>query len=108
MNTISASDAAELYEAGGTAGPWTIVGATDSHYSRQSRWHNRYWLVVRDGNGNDWGIEYGIGLTENQEHDLPWDDVPDDRQLPLVRLYPQEVTTVEYRTRPAEPAEASA
>lgn len=106
--TITPDEAAELYdelawahdtlvsaETPPTAGPWTLVG---SSHKRESRWHNRYWLIVRDQDGADWGVEYGIGLTEIQENDLPWDNARGP--LPLTRLYPHTVTNVQYRTKP--------
>jgi hypothetical protein len=105
---MSAATAAELYADGEgadgeTAGGWTLVGDIESHahYSRQSRWHDRYWLVARNAEGETFGLEYGIGLTENQEDDLPWDRVPGDRERQLTRLYPHTVTRVEYHTTPA-------
>lgn len=114
MTTIDAEHAADLYELfddhgvidtdppldeDHTAHGWTLLGSTSS---RTSRWHERYWMVIRDSNGDDWGIEYGVGLTENQEDDLPWERGRD--QIPLVRLYPHKVVRVEYRRQPAEVA----
>lgn len=108
MKTIATDDAEELYEAingddgqllgdeGATAGPWTVLGSSQTD---QGRWHDRYWLVLADQAGDTWGLRYGIGLTENQEDDLPWED--HDGPLQLTRLYPHEVTRVEYRTTPA-------
>lgn len=106
--TITALDAASLYSdmegrPGDTAGPWTLVIDTeDAPHSRTSRWHEKYWLVVRDEQGETYGLEYGIGLTENQEDSLPWEGVPDDRDLPLTRLYAHTVTTTVYRHEPAQ------
>ena len=105
--TISAADAAELYAdgegaLGDTAGPWTLAGHAQEHPHRQSRWHQRHWLLLQDERGDTYGLDFGFGLTEYQEHDFPWDDAPDDRMLPLTRLYPHTVTTVKYRTKPAE------
>lgn len=95
---IDPFDAAELFEAdepGATAGPWTLAG---TQHVRQSRWHDIYRLVVRDQAGDHWGLEYRIGLTEDQAHELPWEDA--DEPLELVRLYPHEVRLIEYRTSP--------
>lgn len=106
--TITAADAAELYSdmegrPGDTAGPWTLVINTeDAPHSRTSRWHEKYWLVVSDAEGQTYGVEYGIGLTENQEDNLPWEDCPRDAVLPLIRLYAHTVTTVTYRHEPAK------
>jgi hypothetical protein len=107
MTAIDPADAEELYweqenyghdapanKGDHTAGPWTLVGSSETV---GGRWHARYWLVVADANDDTWGLRYGIGLTENQEHDLPWDGK--DGPLPLVRLYPHEVTRVEYHTK---------
>lgn len=114
MPSMSAANAADLYadglgNDGNEAGDWTLVGNVEArdNYSRQSRWHDRYWLVVRNATGETFGLEYGIGLTENQEDDLPWERgyggaAAVDKVLPLTRLYPHTVTRVEYRTSPAE------
>ena len=55
--TMTAEEAAELYEAAGgeVVGRWTKVG--DRWQAGQSRWHNRYWLVVWDPDDAIWGIE---------------------------------------------------
>lgn len=74
---------------------WTVIG---SAADGQSRWHDDYWMLLRDADGATWGVAYGLGLTENQEDSLPWER--GDRPLPLVRLYPREVTTVEWRRTP--------
>ena len=107
MTMISAGEAADLYADGEGAhgdrvGAWTLVGQAQGNPHRQSRWHQRYWLIVKDERGDTYGLDFGFGLTENQDDDLPWDDVPDGTELPLTRLYPHTVTTVEYRTKPAE------
>lgn len=115
MKTISAEHATDLYELldgdngiidddpvqddTTTMHEWVVLGSAPS---RTSRWHERYWLVLRNIDDEVWGIEYGIGLTENQEDDLPWEDGPDE--LKLTRLYPHVVTTTEYRTSPAAAA----
>jgi hypothetical protein len=110
--TITADLAAELYgegcgRPGETAGPWTLViDVEDAPHNRTSRWHERYWLVVRDAQGDTYGIEYGVGLTENQEDDLPWDHVSDDRELKLTRLFPHPVTTTVYRREPVPGGDA--
>jgi hypothetical protein len=108
-NTIRAAAAEELYadgegEDGDTIDGWTLVGAAQGHKERQSRWHQRYWLVVRDHEDAHWGVSYGLGLTEYQEHDFPWSSysatATPDTMLPLTRLYPHTVTSVRYRTKP--------
>lgn len=109
MTTIHAAAAEELYadgegEDGDTVDGWTLVGGAQDHKERQSRWHQRYWLIVRDHEDACWGLSYGLGLTEMQEDDFPWDPgygTPDpDKALPLTRLYPHTITRVAYRTRP--------
>ncbi len=107
MIRLTAAEAAELYadgegENGDVQGEWTLVGGANSHRHRQSRWHQRYWLVVRNGQGEIYGVDFGYGLTENQENDLPWEDVPDGRDMTLVRLYRHIVTKTVYRTTPPE------
>lgn len=98
--TILAEHAAELAESedpGAKAGPWTRV---DEHHYDTGRWHEKWWLVIRDEDGQLWGIEYKVGLTENQETRDPWyeDGVT---ELPLTRIYRHEVVRVDYRTKPA-------
>lgn len=109
---IRAAAAEELYcdgegQDGDTADGWTLVGAAQEHKQRHSRWHQRYWLIVRDHEGNCWGVGYGLGLTECQENDLPWEGPYDhrtnaDAMLPLTRLYPHTITQVKYSTKPPE------
>lgn len=96
--TIDPQHAADLYDStdGATAGPWTRIA---EQHQRTSRWLEYRHLVVADPAGQHYGLIYAIGLTENQEHDLPWDET--DEPLPLVRLYPHQVTTTVYRTDPA-------
>lgn len=77
---------------------WTVLGSTPS--GNDGRWHERYWMLLRDSDGATWGVKYGVGLTEDQEDDLPWDHRRGP--LPLVRLYPHEVRRVEYRTEPQD------
>lgn len=107
--TITAAQAAELYadgegEKGDTAGGWTLaVNVEDAPHIRTSRWHEWYWLVLRDEKGDTYGIDYGRGLTESQEPEFPWPwygdrSVPGDRELKLTRLYPHAVTKTVYRT----------
>ena len=98
--TITAEHAGDLYDSedGEIVGPWTKVG---SQHVRQSRWHNIHWLVVRNAAGEHWGLLYHIGLTEYQENELPWEEYGDG-PFELTRLYPHEVTRVEYRKTPAE------
>jgi hypothetical protein len=103
--TIDPQHAAELYgdldHIGGTtikttskAGPWSLIGR---QHIRTARWEEVYWLVVSDEDGDIYGVEYREGLTEEQETTCPWEG--SNEPLPLTRLYPHTVTTVEYRTK---------
>lgn len=109
MATIEPEHAEALYDAlsdngheepighGLVVGPWILIG---SSATEDGRWHQRFYLIVGDEAGDTWGLRYGIGLTEEQEDDLPWEDAC-GCPLPLVRLYAQEVTRIEWRERPA-------
>ena len=91
--TISANDAAELYELsdGDRHGEWTRIAV-----QRRStgRWRENYWLVVTKSEGF-YGIPYAEGLTENQDSDYPWED--SEAPIAMTPLVPVEVTTTEYR-----------
>jgi hypothetical protein len=93
--TIDPDTAADFHEVqeGGFGGEWKFVTVQPI---RTSRWHEINWLVVQHEDGDFYGLEFRDGLTEDQENEHPWDDA--DGPLPLTRLYPREVTTVEYRT----------
>lgn len=103
--TIGAGTAADLYEGenGDTAYGWTrVADVRDS----SGRWMEHRTLIVADANGVSWGVRYDVGLTEEQEHELPWDGGAES--LELVRLYPHTVTKTVYRTEPpAATAEAA-
>lgn len=99
LTTISADVVGDITAAilGGEAASaegWTFVA--DQHI-RTSRWHERYYMVLRNEAGELWGVEYAEGLTESQESEYPWED---ENLVPAVRLHPHEVTTTEYRTTP--------
>lgn len=97
--TIRAEHAAELHELdepGETAGPWTYVG---KQRTGSGRWRETYWLIVADADGAHWGLRYGVGLTEQQDHDYPWED-RSDGDLPLTRIYAHRVTSTVYRIEP--------
>lgn len=83
------------------SGPWTYVAEQDEG---SSRWRSHHTLVVRHEDGSYWGLHYAMGLTEYQDHELPWEGVDDDKQLLVTRLYPHEVRTVEYRRTEAAQA----
>ena len=99
MTTIDPQHAADLYDSddGELVGPWTRIG---EQHVRTSRWMEHYWLVLSDENGQHWGVPYELGLTESQDNDFPWEET--DEPLALTRLYPHEVTRIEYHTEPAE------
>lgn len=94
---IHPDHAEELYESdnGDTAGPWTRVG---EQKVGTRRWSEDFYLIVVNADGEHFGVPYALGLTENQPHDLPWEDT--DEPIPLVRMYPHEVSTVVYKTAP--------
>lgn len=108
MATITAAQAEELYcdgegVDGDTVDDWTLVGQAQEHTAGSGRWHQRYWLIVRNDQGEIYGLGYGLGLTESQEHDFPWEGwagKPGTRELGLTRLYPHTITRVEYRREP--------
>lgn len=107
--TIDARHVAELYEEfqdrddtpeaaadSDLVAGWSVVG---SALVRTSRWHERRWLVLCEvATGETWGVEYGIGLTEDQEDELPWAGVVGP--IGLVRLYEHQVTETVYRITP--------
>lgn len=93
---LGAETAEELYEAtdGDTVSGWTRVG---EQHIRQSRWYDEYYLVIRDEAGAHWGFVYQVGRTEEQEMDWPWDG---GDMVPLVRLYPHQVSITTWSTEP--------
>lgn len=100
--TILPEHAESLHEqqmVGATCGPWAYVAV---EHIRTRRWSEQYYLVVRNAEGEHWGLVFDEGLTEEQEFTPPWEGATDP--LPLTRLYPHEVVKVEYRTTPPEPA----
>ncbi|MEV4846119.1 hypothetical protein AB0K20_23240 [Micromonospora matsumotoense] len=96
MTTISAEHAEELYEAedGDTVGPWTRITEV-AHEAR--RWMQGHSLILRDEAGAYWSLDYDLGLTEEQPHELPWCKVD---PVGLSRVYPHEVVRVVYRRTP--------
>ena len=91
--------AEELHESsnGESVDRWTRVG--DIRNS-SSRWMERRTLVIKDGDGQFWGLGYEVGLTEEQESEYPWRGTGDE-PLALIRLYPHTVAKTVYRTEPA-------
>lgn len=101
--TISKRMAAELFAqgTGAQAGGLTVVGGDEpdqAFYIRQSRWHDRYWFALADEGGAIWGLEWGSGLTEYQEDDVPWQGP--ERPLKLIRLYAHQITRTVYQPVP--------
>lgn len=74
---------------------WVLLG---SAYSRQTDRHDWYWLVLERA-GQVWGVEYGIGLTDDQEDDLPWEGTAGP--VLLVPLWTRSPVSVEYCDAPA-------
>lgn len=101
IRTIAAGDAEELYEM--EDGESLIDGPTrvTEQVRSRGRWHEWRYLVIRDTDDTLWGIEFGIGLTEYQENEMPWRGSNSVRPVPMVRLYEHTTVTTEYRTEPA-------
>lgn len=84
-------------EAGDVCGDWSLV-ADQSQGS--GRWQeNRMLVLLHEPTGTYWGVRYAVGLTEYQDHDLPWKE---HYSFDAVRLYPHQVITTEYRMRPPQ------
>lgn len=92
--TMDADTAAALYELndGEHHGEWLRLA---TQLIRTGRWMERYWLVVTNG-GGCFGIRYELGLTEEQENELPWEE--SDEPLKLVQLVGVPVTSTRYLT----------
>jgi hypothetical protein len=96
--TLDATYAKDLFEElawtsdGQTHDGWTRVAEFDGYEARWVQWKT---LVLSDTDGNLWGLEYGAGRSEMQDHVYPWEN---GRSVDLVRLYAYEVRRVEYRT----------
>jgi hypothetical protein len=95
---IDSDTLAELfeYDDGEKSGDWARVAV---QHIDTARWYEHYYLVITDEPDVFWGAHYSEGLTENQDNDYPWEDRD---SVSLVRLYPHEVTRMEYRSKPAE------
>ncbi|HEY6115957.1 MAG TPA: hypothetical protein VI172_08365 [Candidatus Dormibacteraeota bacterium] len=96
MTTINPATVEQLIWLGdgATRDGWTKITAQPGHTSYR---HHHYTLVLRDAVGDLWGVDYATALTVEQAHELPWRQLPTGAQMPLTRLYPHTVTTVEYR-----------
>lgn len=97
MTAQSLHDHKPGYSLGDLDGFWEYIADQDEG---DSRWHHNHLMVIRDPDGQHWGLRYRIGLTEEQENEYPWDG--SNERLELLRLYRHEVRKVEYRTEPAE------
>jgi hypothetical protein len=98
--SIPSTVAEELYEVGDAdqAGDWTRVTDVEGD---SGRWEQHHTLVIRHKDGQHYGIRYSIGLTEYQDSTFPWKGDgwnPAPESVPVFRLYPHEVTRIEYRT----------
>jgi hypothetical protein len=95
--TIPADVAAELYELDDnerdSSGAWTRIA---DQIIDSGRWLERRWLVVSNGEGV-FGVRYADGLTEEQEHERPWEDDGVDA-IELTPLVGVPVTTTTYLT----------
>lgn len=63
------------------------------------RWNAHHWLVLQEiATGDQYAVEYSLGLTENQENDFPWK--PDYQERPefvdAFQVWPTTIITVEY------------
>lgn len=98
--TISAEDAAELFELadGERHGEWMRI--TDQT-GDSSRWREHHLLVISNGGGH-FGIPFALGLTENQDHELPWEKEAwtgkEPGPITLTPLVGVQVTSTEYLT----------
>lgn len=106
---MSVDEAADLYEVGSgtTVGRWTKIADHEDRraYVGSTRWHDWWWLVVRDDvNHSLWALKYGLGRTEDQEHELPWRETTSG--LELTQLWEHVVTRTEWRTSPPTASEA--
>lgn len=65
------------------------------------RWQADYNMIIENQAGELYSIAYSLGLTENQDNDLPWrKDIWDDSEPDDVEAWKVEaiqVTTTEYR-----------
>jgi hypothetical protein len=103
VNTTAYIDpelAEDLYESddGDKIAGWTRI--TDRRDGNR-RWMEDHTLIITDPEGLAWGLHYQVGLTEDQEDELPWRGTGDE-PLALIRLYPHTVTRTVYRTAPQE------
>jgi hypothetical protein len=76
-----------MWDNGGAVGPWVLI---DAQYISEYRTRDSYWLVLRHDDGTYWGL-----TCEPGKQGWPWDKATGP--LELTRLYPHEVTRVEYR-----------
>lgn len=89
IKTIDVQHAADLFDLGAeeTSCPWRWIADVRARRNGAGRY-----MVVRPDpdDGTHWGVLYAPG-------GYPWDDLT-LQSLPLTRLYPHTVTTVEWRT----------
>ena len=93
--TIDPDDAETLFgiSDGQAHNGWTRV--TDQTIST-GRWREHCWLVVSRGE-DCYGIPYELGLTEMQDHSMPWQEYP-KKPIELIPLVGVPVTTTKYLT----------
>jgi hypothetical protein len=95
---IKSSIAEDLFDSddGDVVDGWTRV--TDQE-GDDGRWYRYHTLVVQDPTGRYWGIDYSMGLTENQDNDFPWkpDYQPPPEFIDIVEMYGLEITTTVWK-----------
>ncbi len=90
---LTADEAANLYEGPPLLGDWERL---EMYEHGASRWHSLHWLVLRHmPTDTTWGLPYGYGLSERQEHDLPWEEHEDVTPF-LVPLASRQIMRTEY------------
>lgn len=104
---IAPKVAEELYEVsdGWAVGDWIRVADIEGD---DGRWERHHTLVIQHLDGRRYGIEYSVGLTENQDSTYPWKGdgwtgKPPDL-VPVKRLYPHQESVIVWRTEPGERA----
>lgn len=92
---IGSADAAELYDSedGEAVGNWRRVAVVEGD---DHRWERDMTLVISSMPSRQlYGIDFRVGLTEDQENTYPWDGAT--RPIELYRMERREVIHVEYR-----------
>lgn len=90
-------------------GEWiTSADGVDWRYVAQERQGSRRWmedwiLVIERADDTFWAIDYSVGLTENQDNEIPWCKSMWSTELPesckAYRVWPVVKKIVEYTNR---------